>query len=474
MPHWPRRIAEATAGLRGMRWALPPLLILLLWWPALTASYQFDDWNVIVDEPRVHSLGAWWQSLPAIRPLLKLSYALNWSIGAQPAALRIVNVLIHAVNALLLMQLWSRLGRRWGLEAHMAGGAALLATLLFALHPVQTEAVTYISGRSSALAALFCLLGLHAWLGVLDGLDTGQRTAARGWLPGSALCLIAAALCKETALVLPAVLALCAARRPWRAWLPWLAPLLVLAAALIGAALSLPRYRALLEVSLATRSLAANLMTQAHGLTWLALQLLRLDHGNADPQLPVITQLNPATLLLGALWLAIAGSALWNLHRRPIGSFAVLWFLLWLLPTNSLLPRLDVANDRQLYLALGAPAWWLALRWQALRVSHPRPAAAAALVLLTLLAGATLARNRVYATEISFWEDTAARNPGSARAANNLGMAYALACRDAEAAQQFQHALRLNPAAYQPRINLQLLAENTLPGRDPGACANAR
>ncbi len=103
--------------------------------------------------------------------------------------------------------------------------------------------------------------------------------------------------------------------------------------------------------------------------------------------------------------------------------------MLWLAPTNSLLPRLDVANDRQLYLAMIGPAWWLAVQ---LVSWHPHRAALRPTVIalmLVALSWATYQRNQIYQTEVSFWEDTAARNPDNSRAANNLGMAYAIECR---------------------------------------------
>src|SRR5688572_1298014 len=138
--------------------ALPALVVALVWWPALPASFQFDDWNVIVNNSRVHSLAAWWQSMPGIRPLLKLTYALNASLALEPFGFRLINVCIHALNASLVWWLLRERGMRSGLLPADAQRAALLSALVFALHPVQTEAVTYISGRSSSLAACFCLL----------------------------------------------------------------------------------------------------------------------------------------------------------------------------------------------------------------------------------------------------------------------------------------------------------------------------
>jgi Flp pilus assembly protein TadD len=101
----------------------------------------------------------------------------------------------------------------------------------------------------------------------------------------------------------------------------------------------------------------------------------------------------------------------------------------------------------------------------------------AALLLLAglgaLLATATVQRNRVYADEIRFWEDVARRTPGNARAANNLGIAYAYACRDAAAAAQFERALRLQSGYYRARINLRLLRAGALFPQGTAAPARA-
>lgn len=448
---------------------LPALAIALVWWPCLSASFQFDDWNVIVNEPRVHSLAAWWQSMPGIRPLLKLSYALNFTIDSTPTAFRFVNILIHALSALVGSLLRTR-GIRAGLSEANASQAALLAALLFALHPVQTEAVTYISGRSSSLAACFCLLSLYCWV---RSEDSERTTRASLWLASCCGCFALAVATKETALVVPLALLLYSADRPWSQTLKRLTPLLLLMAVMLFVALSLPTYRRLLAVSLDTRTIGENLLTQSRALLYLAGQLIRITNGNADPQLPVVDSLDWLSALLCAAWAVIVVWALLYIRKRPVNSFAVLWFLLWLAPTNSLLPRLDVANDRQLYLAMIGPAWWLAVRiasWHPSRVVV-RPALMA--LMLVALAGATYQRNQIYQTEIAFWEDTAARNPENSRAANNLGMAYAIECRFADAERAFQRAIDLSGDDYYSRINLILLRKGLLPGVDRKRCGHA-
>ena len=459
--------------------------IAVSWAGSLGASFQFDDWNVVVGDPRVQSLAAWWHSLPGIRPLLKLSYALNHEIGGGARGFRVFNICVHALNAILLFGLFRRRAR-----ATKCGAALLVAAtaaVLFALEPVQTEAVTYISGRSSSLAALPCLAALRCWELALER-PSGIAMHAAG-----VTCYVIALLIKETAWVLPLAIVLWHHTRgphapseaepggrpdPWRpverrALLAYGA-ISILA---VTAALTSTTYGRLLRTSLHERSIAENLSIQAEGWGFLCRELVRLAGLNADPQLAqVIGAHGHAGLLWGLFWLLLLSCA-WAVRRRaPQVTFGVLWFYLWLLPTNSLLPRLDVANDRQLYLALAGPAWLLALAlgWVVARVHSS--AAQRALgwsvpaVFALVLGMATVERNRVYATEIVFWQDVLIRGPTNARAANNLGIAYALSCRDAAAASQFTRAIALDPDGFRARVNLRLLRAQQLTRRDGSHC----
>lgn len=446
-----------------------------IWWPALRASFQFDDFNVIVANSRVQSFSAWLHSMPGIRPLLKLSYALNHSWNAGPAGFRLTNVAIHAANACLVGALLWRRACRHGLSPGEAAVATALATLVFALHPVQTEAVTYISGRSVSLAAFFSLVCLACWL---RSRETRERHGVLVWCGAAMLAFVAAMSVRETALVLPLALLLWNATepgttRPQRA--AGLAPLFALALLALVIVLAWPPYRHLIDTSLAIRSIGVNLMTQAHALAYLALQLPRTWNMNADPALPATMHLDTMTVLLILLWTSVAVAGFALRRKQPSVAFGLLWFLLWLAPTNSLLARYDVVNDRQLYLALIGPAWLLghgvAVGGRRLLRSAPTPSARHAVhicvvvlfaALATWLATATVQRNRVYADEITFWEDVVHRTPTNARAANNLGMAYACARRDAEAALQFERAARLQPDDYRAGVNLWLLRSGDL------------
>jgi hypothetical protein len=409
--------------------------------------------------------------MPGIRPLLKLTYALNASVALEPVGFRLANILIHALNATLVWWLLRERGLRAALSVEDAQRAALLASLVFALHPVQTEAVTYISGRSSSLAACFCLVSAYCWVRSESSANTRGGVA---WLAACGVMFVAAVASKETALVLPLALALFSSDRPIRTTLKRLAPLAALALIALIGALSLPTYRYLLGVSLDTRTIGENLLTQSQALVYLAGQLIRIFNGNADPQLLVVTAPDLTSALLSSMWISVFIVALLNIRKHAVGAFSMLWFLVWLAPTNSLLPRLDVANDRQLYLAMIGPAWWLSVQLSVLYRSRAAFAGATTMLMLVTLVFATTLRNRAYDTEVTFWQDTADRNPTSARAANNLGMAYAAECRLDDAATEFQRSMQLAPADFRASINLLLLGQGELPGAEAARCSGAR
>jgi tetratricopeptide (TPR) repeat protein len=425
------------------------IAVALTYLNAFGGTFQFDDYNVIVDNPAVHSWTAWRASLPGIRPLLKLSYTLNWTCGLGLLGFHLLNVAVHAANAVLVFFI----AQRWT-QAFAPPGTPILAVAataagLFALHPAQTEAVTYICGRSVSLMALFYLGALAMHLRRQDALG-----AARWVSPG---LFIAALATKETAWTLPLALTLwqVAAGAPARvalrtARLHWLA----LGTATIAMLLT-SGYRRLLDVSLTTRTLKENLLTQIEGVYYLLTQPLLGLRTNIDPALPVQTSLSAPLVLEGLLlvgWLLVS---LLLLRRKPWIGLAGLWFFLHLAPTNSILPRLDMANDRQLYLAAIGPALLFALAIWQLRWRSVPVALACAIALL--LGTATILRNRDFSSEVTLWQATVRAAPHNARAWNNLGFAHRLEGDAPAAREAFEHALALDPDYRKARMNLEML-----------------
>jgi len=424
-------------------------LVVAAYLNSFDGAFQFDDYRVIVDNPRVHSWSAWLASMPGIRPLLKLSYVLSWTVGAGSAAFHAFNLLCHLGSTLLVFVLLRRFTRP---PSAMHGLPVLFAALVFALHPAQTEAVTYISGRSVSFMAV-CYLG--AVFAYVEG-----REHNRPWLHGviSPLLFVAAMLVKETAWTLPFALLLWERLQRQAAWRDAAAPLARHFAVLAGLAalvLSSPDYRYLLGVSLATRPPLENLAAQIHGVFYLITRPLLGLQMNSDPQVsldvPLMFTAAKAGVLACLLWL---GFHQWR--QRPWLAFGILWFFLHLLPTNSLIARLDLANERQLYLALMGPAWIAAHSL----VAVPRRAALSmGIAVVALLAAATFARNLDYRDEVRFWQAAVQASPAKARPWNNLGYALQTAGRTEEARAAYQQALALDPAQMQAGVNLRLLNE---------------
>lgn len=449
--------------LRVLPW-LPALLVIAVWLPALPSSFQFDDWQVVLGDARVASLSAWWSSMPGMRALTKLSFALNHESGAGAAAFRSVNILLHALNASLVFLLVRRLARRLRTaDGSAAVIVAAVTALVFALHPVQTESVTYIAARSNLLAASFCLLALLAWL---RGREPG---ASWCWMITVALLYVAALASKETAAVLPLAMLLCLAAERTRPRRDFLLPLVLCALCVTLFVLAWPHfpYDYLLRTSLAVRRPLENLAVQAQGVSWLGEQLVFWSRLNADPMLLPIDVLSLQAVLQAAALLVLLVAGFAGLRRWPAAAFGMLWFFLWLAPTNSLIARLDIANDRQLYMAIIGPAWLLAHGIARLR----QPAWMTVLPLAMLLSLGTATRNRVYATEQSFWQDVVAKSPHNARAWNNLGMAEAIGCKPDAARDSFMEASRRDPQFVQPQVNLALLERGEL-SAVPAECSS--
>jgi len=231
----------------------------------------------------------------------------------------------------------------------------------------------------------------------------------------------------------------------------------------LAAGLSLPAYRAFVATSLATRSPLENLVAQTHGVFYLLGQLVRVDRLNADPALPAVAALDVTGVLVASGLIASIAFAVALRRRWPIAAFAVLWTALWLLPTNSLLARLDLVNDRQWYGALFGPALLIGLGVVAL-ARRTRVGAAGALALLVIFGAlATHRRNEVYRDERTFWRDVIAKSPHNARAFNNLGIALAESCDEAGATLAWRRALVLDPGFVRAAVNLRLAIEHPVP-----------
>jgi protein O-mannosyl-transferase len=413
---------------------------------ALTSPFQFDDRGAIVRELSVHSLSAAAGALAhGLRALLKLSYAVSWALGAgETWPFHAFNLLVHLVNVELVMRLYTAATRRqlsWPFAELMPGG--VVAGVLFALHPIQTEAVTYVTGRSASLSTGFMLLAL-AWY--VAGARSGRRKYR--WLLAP-LAFVLAMATKETSALLPLILLaweLTVEQSPLRVAVGrlalWFAVWPVAAVALIMH----PRYFQLLYNALGQRPFVEAVQYQLAGVAYIARRLVLWDGPCIDPGLwlarPAGGLVYGTAALLG---LALAW-ALLRARARPLVLFGFLLFLLQLLLVHALLPRVDVINERHAYLAnvglclavgslvRGLKPWlWL---------------------LAAVLAALSVRRNLDYQTEVALWQSTVRAAPSNPRAHNNLGVAYELEGQLVRARVEYAEALKLEPRYAAARENL--------------------
>ncbi len=419
---------------------------------AVTACYMFtlpypfvyDDVMHVADNPHIRSLANPFRffydpSTVAItptpateiyRPLATLSHALTYAVfGPGPRGFRLVNIAFHASNAMLLFFLVRALLPVAGRPGAFSW-AALLAALAWAVHPVNTESVTWIVGRSNLLCGLFFLLALLFR-------TRGERDPAsrRWWRAGALAAFGFALLAKEHAIMLPLIIVACDAAadrrgapaapratggRGYASFFKAAAVYCVLRLALIGRMTQRGSWGG---------GPASHVALQVMGLaTYLRLLVLpfrlRLDYVFDPPSAG------------GAAWFALSSAIValffglialaWK--RRSPYVLGLLWIIIALLPVLNLLPIKAVVNERFLYLpAMGLSfliAWWLAPAGNGRepgRGNRGRLAGAAVVVLcLGLL---TVHRNRVWESAWALWGDTARKEPRSFIAQVNYGKA---------------------------------------------------
>lgn len=287
------------------------------------------------------------------------------------------------------------------------------------------------------------------------------------------LCFLLALAVKETAVTFPFALLLWelanggkssrALRHQWTSWLL----LAVVALYFLGH----PGYAAHVERSATFNDFLGNLASTALGAAWLLRQWVAPFWLNIDPDLPVLRAIDSAALLPLVLLLALTATTLLSWRRRPWLAFALAWLLLQLVPLHLFLPRLDVANERQMLLAGWPLALLLATELTLRLKDRPRLRQTVSAALLLLCLGLTIARNHDYRSEIALWEATARTSPDKARVHNNLGYAYARAGRRDEARREYRRALQLDPADFRARRNLARLepeATQPAPRQLPG------
>lgn len=431
---------------------------------SLRGAFVFDDDFSIADNDSIRSLQRLRNVLSPVehldyyRPMLNLSLALcYWVGGLDVLPYHVLNLTIHIAAALTLFGLVRRsllLGPDDG-DIHVASTSlALAATVLWMLHPLQTESVTYVVQRCEAMFGLFCLMSLYC---VLRGATSSR---ASWWYVGAVAACALGMGSKETMAVAPLLILLydrIFLSASWREVLRkrWgLYAALVVTAGILVPMLSKSRLCQSERVTDPT-TVGEYARTQFS----VVVHYLRLsvwpDRLCLDYQWPV-AELTWGLLPPIACVSFLLVSVLWALRRWPRWGFLGAWFFLVLAPTSSIIPIPDLAFEHRMYLPLAPLAisvvlgFHLAARSLVKKKPYLRPLAKWASIglaagLAAVLGILTYLRNEDYGSALSIYQDTVAKAPNNYRAHNNLGRALELEGRLEEAAVHFVRALEINP-----------------------------
>ncbi len=450
---------------------------ILVYFNSLGGTFQFDDRNLI-EKPWIADLDAFGEQVGLKeyknRPVLLLTLALNNTLHPNRVlGFHLINLVLHLWVTLLIFFILLKT-QSWvsPQPAHSASSTAtdlalpLLTALLFVVHPLNTDSVSYISSRSTLLATFFYLAALYAFLSLFSARPLANRfkivLALTILLP---LLIYLALASKLIAVTLPAALALCffAFVCPQKHPGLWnrLRQRKTLAFGLGGMLLAVgavlyfaPGFLyAPKDQGLELYGRGPYFWMQMKVIVFYYLKLFAVPFNlNVDAGFPFSSVFSDPTIVLALLLLialSIVALRFGNLWVRV----GVLWFLLALAPTSTLVPLNDLAVEHRMYLpttlGLGLIAGW------GLRHLLFTQRRAWVWVLLILLGAGALDRNRVWIDEKSLWSDAVKKNPHSPRTHNNLGKAHYESGDLKQALRHFKQSVANIPRYTALQYNLQ-------------------
>jgi len=443
---------------RGPFFRVPPpviiltcLIVLVIYSPALRGPFVWDDELLIRDNPHVTSLdqagrlftedveatGGARSSL--YRPLMMVTFAMEYGLWRlHPVGYHAVNVAWHAAVALMVFCLASLLFE--------AAVPAFIACILFLVHPVHTEAVSYISGLSDPMSVLFLLGALYVYI-------KRPLPAVANFFALTAV-YAACLLSRESGLILPAFLLLYHGTFKKKIDRLSFSGLLIVAAAYVAVRLTA------LDFLLPHAAGKTSLVSRLFGFFAAFPQYLRLLVWPADLHMEYGTVLLRPTdpQALGGLLLlsAACGLLVYAWRRSRLIAFGIGWFLIGLLPFSNLFPINATMAEHWLYLpSIGV--FLVAAHGLYRLYQHPR-LKKSSLALIAALVGfygtVTFVHNRYWGDPVLFYERTFAYAPYSWRVANNLGTTYKEK-GDLERAQAYLlKAVALKPDSVEAHSNL--------------------
>ena len=437
----------------------------LIYSNAFKVQFIFDDLSTIAKNPAIKHLedpGSIWHAFNT-RFITGLSFAFNYALGGfNVAGYHFFNIAAHALASFLVYQLILVTFKTPGLMTdpmyRHARPIALFSALIFATHPIQTEAVTFVTQRMTVLASIFYFSAVIFYLKFrLEGMVKYR------WLALSSTIL--GMFTKENTFTIPLMLVVVEflflegfkkekAKETFKNLVPFFLTLLIIPLTLAAD----PRdslYRLRHDVG-GAHFYWQNLWTEIDCLrTYLRLLILPINQ-NLDYDSPSSAgPLSPATFGSILLIIGIFGFSIFMLKRRRLLTFCIWWFFLTVSVEFAVCAYIarDLIYEHYLYLPMAGfslavvySAWlWFKTDWKIVGLLF---------CLIALFSVMTYERNKTWENGIKFWADVLKKSPHKARPYNNLGYHYALQGEYDRAIDYYKMAIQLDPEFTHPYGNL--------------------
>jgi hypothetical protein len=459
---------KVTRSGRQIYWAAAALIVLLIvaYGNSFTAPFIFDDTINIMENSSIQKLWPLWHpfNVPADtgltgRPLVNFSLAINYAVSkGNTWSYHALNLIIHILATLTflgIIRLTIMTTEKGARYLNIALPFSFACALLWGLHPMHTQAVTYIIQRCESLMGLFFLLTFYA------AIRGRQSESSSRWHLLSIMFFLLAISSKEVAVVCPVLLLIYEwvfeGHHPWHAIRQ--SPLLYagLVLGLIVATIMAAKGNTLISRTETIPFTPVSYWITQCQVIFHYLRLVVWPSGlTIDYGWPMAPMREAWPSMLGVL--IALGLSVWALRLRNAAGFLGLWFFMILAPT-SLIPLPDPAFEQRMYLpsaaiiilivgaAVNTYEWsqkQLKL-WPGSRIYIPAGAIALVICAGLIFAFLTYQRNFDYRSDVAIWSDTIKKRPNNFRGYHGLGLALSNRGRQEEALKCLHHALILNP-----------------------------
>jgi Flp pilus assembly protein TadD len=472
------------------------ILGFLIYSNTFNAQFAFDDDGYIVQNQAIKNFSYFLEpskvlALDNIIPNFRyafvtriagyFTFALNYHIhGLDVTGYHVFNLVVHIINGVLVYFLirllfitpfFLDLKSKYKSDNTLSHNLfALFSSLIFISHPVQTQAVTYITQRFSSLAALFFLLSLFTYV---KSRLSSTSPLRYGFYGLALISAIIAMLIKEISFTLPIIIMLFEVlfftmenRKRVLLLFPFALTMLIIPATLLITSGSF----AISGIGQAMETLASSpvvsrwnyLLTQFTVIvTYIKLFLLPINQ-NLDYDYPVYHSFSDPPVFLSFIFLLfLFALAIYFLnlsksareeerHNLRLTGFGILWFFITLSVESSIIPIYDVIFEHRLYLPsvgfIMAIMGVISMMVHSVKKVRSVNVIISAIILVVIVLGsATYSRNIIWQHNIGLWEDVIKKSPFKARPYYNLGVAYAAEGRKQDAFGVYQKAIQLNP-----------------------------